>query len=100
MSSLGCTDKKDTYVIVKYEWRLSKQMDGTSTAAYTIRHGKSVIDAECIGSKEGEKFDPLGCTPPLPVGKPMSMMPDGTQLVCPIAGREVYLEVISEEIRQ
>jgi len=95
----ACTTKRDIYTIESYEWRPSKQLTNIMTATYTIRHGKSVIHAECIGSKGQSGFEALSCTPPLPVGEELSMKAEGTELICQFKGREVDLEVISEELR-
>jgi hypothetical protein len=83
---LACTKHQDAYVIQKYEWR------NLQTAAYTIRHGSSVINAECIGTKDKEGFKALSCSPPLPVGRELSMTSDGHELLCQFNGREVHLK--------
>ncbi|GEM_PF-5972290 len=95
---LAC-DNQDTYTVQKYEWRASKQLNNISTAAYTIRHGKSTIEAECIGTRDEDGFKPLSCSPPLPVGKDLPMKPDGHELLVTFNGKEVHLEVISEEVK-
>jgi hypothetical protein len=98
LSLAFCRDHPDSYTVVKYEWRASKQMDNISTAAYTIRHGRSILDTECIGTSDTNGFHALTCSPPLPVGEELSMRPDGHELICSIHGKEVHLEVISEEL--
>ncbi len=95
---LAC-DNQDTYTVQRYEWRASTQMTNVLTAAYTIHHGKSTIEAECIGTRDSEGFKPLSCSPPLPVGKDLPMKPDGHELLVTLNGKEVHLEVISEEVK-
>lgn len=92
------------YTVTKYEWRASKQLDNVATAAYQIRHENLMIEAECIGSNVaipgGFQFKPSFCSPPLPVGKPLQMKPDGHTLVYSAdKNRDVILEVISEEVK-
>lgn len=95
----GCTGKPNTYTVVKYEWGASKSLDNVSTALYTIRHGKTLISAECIGTGYKDGFRALDCSPPLPIGTEFSMRPDGHELICSVGNRDVHLEVNSEEIK-
>jgi hypothetical protein len=110
LAGVACRSESEKYVIVKYERRptiVFKAYSDADTDAYLIKHGRTIIKAECGHEAHASwnPSDPIYFHCLLPVDKPLSLIP-----VPGFAGRSglrysgdgetIDLVIVSEEVVQ
>ena len=76
----ACESKSNAYVIVKHERRptiIFKAYSTADTDAYRIKHGHTIIEAECghEAHPSWNSSDPIYFQCPLPVDTPLVLVP-------------------------
>jgi hypothetical protein len=105
----ACESKSNAYVIVKHERRptiIFKAYSTADTDAYRIKHGHTIIEAECghEAHPSWDSSDPIYFHCPLPVDKPLALVPidaafgGGRGLRYTENGQTTELAITSEEV--